>query len=384
MESFDSYIAISLIDQVEKKTIDIRNQPVYAFTVTDENIALMPTRFQISLGANAPDVNTAIMASGETICEDNSTARITLDTSEPGVQYSVEWNGTKISEPIPGTGSSIQLDVNISNLSIGDNNVTVRAQAGVCSGNALATLPVITKVKRGEIKSVQDGSVCKGGTVTLRASGADNNGWYQWYDRLDDSQPIAGVQGEEFITPSLVKSKTYYVSVVNALGCEGTRQPVTATVSYPEQITVIADGSTLISSAAEGNQWYLDGNLLENATSSTLQALVSGVYTVNATNGGCTSTASIEFTSEEGELEAITVFPNPTADKVYIRVKTANNNVTATMVNSQGVELGTKELVGENGVKEAEFDLLPHATGIYNVKVLDGHKVVIKKIAKIK
>ena len=115
-----------------------------------------------------------------------------------------------------------------------------------------------------------------------------------------------------------------------------------------------------------------------------MQVSESGVYTVNTTKGGCTSTASIEYTGEEGEMDAISIFPNPTSDKVYIRIKSANNNVTATMVNSQGVELGTKELVGENGVKEAEFDLLPYATGIYNVKVLDGHKVVIKKIAKIK
>jgi hypothetical protein len=69
---------------------------------------------------------------------------------------------------------------------------------------------------------------------------------------------------------------------------------------------------------------------------------------------------------------------------VYIRVKTNNNNVIATMVNSQGVELGTNDLKGENGLKETEFDLLPYATGIYNVRILDGHKVVIKKIAKIK
>ena len=43
-----------------------------------------------------------------------------------------------------------------------------------------------------------------------------------------------------------------------------------------------------------------------------------------------------------------------------------------------------KSLVGENGVKETEFDLLPYANGIYNVRIVDGHKVYIKKIAKVK
>ena len=54
------------------------------------------------------------------------------------------------------------------------------------------------------------------------------------------------------------------------------------------------------------------------------------------------------------------------------------------MVNNQGIEIGTKKLAGENDIKEAEFDLLPYASGIYNLRVLDGQKVVIKKIAKIK
>jgi hypothetical protein len=87
-------------------------------------------------------------------------------------------------------------------------------------------------------------------------------------------------------------------------------------------------------------------------------------------------------TDSEGN-ETITVFPNPTTDKVVIRVKTANNNVTATLVNTQGVELVSKELVGDR-IKEVEFDLVSYASGIYNVRVLDGNKVVIKRIAKIK
>src|SRR5690606_11505674 len=101
-------------------------------------------------------------------------------------------------------------------------------------------------------------------------------------------------------------------------------------------------------------------------------------------NGACKSSASIEMIGSEEASDMIAVFPNPTTDKVYIRVKSRNNNVIATVVNSQGLELGTKDLKGENGFKEAEFDLLPYATGIYNVKILDGHKVIIKKIAKVK
>ena len=147
---------------------------------------------------------------------------------------------------------------------------------------------------------------------------------------------------------------------------------------------MINDEFTLISSVLEGNQWYLNGELLQDQTSNTLKAEKSGLYTVVVANGGCKSSASIEMIGAEEASDLIAVFPNPTTDKVYIRVKTTNNNVIATMVNSQGIELGTKDLRGEGGFKEAEFDLLPYATGVYNVRIIDGRKVVIKKIAKIK
>ena len=271
-------------------------------------------------------------------------------------------------------------------LSIGENNVTVTAQAGGgCSMATLAVKPVITKIRIGNVTSVQEGEVCQEGSTTLRATGADPDGWYHWYESSDDIKAIAGEKGPEFITPSLVKSKTYYVAAVNSLGCEGPRVPVKAIVSHTEeQVTLTVQGTTLLSSAETGNQWYRDGNLLEGETSNILQASEPGLYTVSIVNGACTSSASLEITDGEEDVEVIRVFPNPTKDKLYVRVKTTNNNVIATMVNNQGIEIGTKKLVGEDDIKEAEFDLLPFAAGIYNIRVLDGQKVVIKKIAKIK
>ncbi len=383
MESFDSFINMNLLDLVEKNTIDLKENKVYSFTVTEKNIDLISTRFQISIEGNSSPVNNTITAVGESICKDNSTAIITLETSELGVEYTAEWNGIKISEPVTGTGSLLKLTVNTSDLLIGANNVTVKAQSGVCSMTALSALPVITKINPGEIRIVQGGVVCGGGQASLIVSGATAEGWYQWYNSYDDKLPISGQSDAEYITPYLNKSKTYYVSAVNELGCEGARVPVNVVVTYPEEVSLTSAGSTLISSADAGNEWYLDGQLIKNATGNTWEAVEPGLYTVNVTNGGCSTSASLEILGEEGDV-GITVFPNPTTSKVLIRVKTANNNVTATLVNTQGIEIGSKPLIGEGEIKEAEFDLLTYASGIYNVRVQDGRKVIIKKIAKVK
>jgi hypothetical protein len=386
IESFDPLINITLIDQVEKTEINIRNQSTYSFTVTDENIGTILNRFMLSIEGNVSTANTAISANGETLCENDRLAHITLETSEQGITYSVELNGAKISDPKIGTGSSLQLDVNAELLAIGENNVTVIAQAGGgCSMATLTMKPVITKIRIGNVTSVQEGEVCEEGSTTLRATGADPDGWYQWYESSDDVEAIAGEKGSEFITPNLAKSKTYFVAAVNALGCEGARVPVKAIVSHSkEQVTLTAQGATLLSSAESGNQWYQNGNLLEGETSNILQVSEPGLYTVTIVNGACASSASLEITDGEGDVEVIRAFPNPTKDKLFVRVKTTNNNVTATMVNNQGFEISTKKLMGENEIKEAEFDLLPYASGIYHLRVLDGQKLVIKKIAKIK
>jgi hypothetical protein len=382
LESFESFINIYLIDLVEDKTIDIRKQQEYAFAITDKNIDLAASRFQIHIEGNVPTVDNAISAVGESVCEDQATAVIMLDNSEHGVKYTAEWNGVEISESFEGTGSPLQMTISAAALLSGENHVTIKAQAGICTMSELSIKPVITKLASGKVTIVQGGGVCKEGSATLVVSGANEGGWYHWYESADDVEPIQGALGSEFVIPNLIKSKSYFVATVNELGCEGSKVEVKAVVSYPEEVNLSVEGNKLISSSTSNNQWFWNDLLLKGETSNTLHASESGIYTLKVTNGNCISTETIEITAEEEA--GINIFPNPTQNKVVIRVRTANNNVVATLVNTQGIEIGSKHLTGEGSVKETEFDLLPYASGIYNIRISDGQKLVIKKIAKTK
>ena len=145
------------------------------------------------------------------------------------------------------------------------------------------------------------------------------------------------------------------------------------------------DGTTLVSSAPEGNQWYFNDVLVEGETSAKIEAIDPGIYTVKITQGGCTSEASHEISEEDLNIyPAISIYPNPTRDKIWTRVKSENNNITAVLVNSAGMEIETKQLVGDGNIKEGEFDLIPQASGIYYLKILDGTKMFIRKVAKVK
>jgi hypothetical protein len=83
----------------------------------------------------------------------------------------------------------------------------------------------------------------------------------------------------------------------------------------------------LISSAATGNQWYLDGNPLSGVTAQFYAAGADGDYTVIATASGCSSAAS--------SAQPVTVNPSPavTADPVGSSICAYNSgsySVTAT------------------------------------------------------
>jgi len=387
LESFDANISIVLEDLLENKLINVGSERMYAFDVNEENISSLSSRFRITI--NAPKVNTLVKASGESLCEDKTTALITIKDSEEGVQYSATWQGEKLSGTEIGTGSTIQLSVNTNTLSAGENEITVWATSGLCSQAALTDSPVITKIKNYEIGSALDGTICTEGTATLTATGAAEGGFYNWYEDLGSDTPIAGQQSGEFITPVLTKTKTYFVAAVNSLGCESERVAVKAVVSYPNDVSLtLIDDLTLKSSHETGNQWYLNDILIESETLDVLRATEPGIYTLTVNEGGCILSTSREiselaFEGGTNVESVIKIYPNPTQDKVRIQVRSKNESVRAVILSPTGIEMDSKYLTGDNGVKEGEFDLLQYSAGIYNVRIMDGSKQLIKKIAKV-
>ncbi|MGA8810602.1 MAG: carboxypeptidase regulatory-like domain-containing protein, partial [Thermoanaerobaculia bacterium] len=100
--------------------------------------------------------------------------------------------------------------------------------------------------------------------------------------------------------------------VTNASGCSATNtanvtiNPIPATPTISGTNNFCTGGSTtLTSSSASGNQWFLNGNPIGGATNQTLVVTAGGSYTVTVTAGGCTSATSAPT--------VVTVNPNPNA-----------------------------------------------------------------------
>jgi hypothetical protein len=236
---------------------------------------------------------------------------------------------------------------------------------------------------------VVDGLICNAGTTSLTATGVAEGGFYNWYEDLDSNEPIISEQAGIFMTPAMTKTKTYYVAAVNSLGCEGARVPVKAVVSYAENVSLtMLDDTTLKSSHETGNTWYLNDNLIGEEISDVLIATAPGVYTLKVNQGGCISSTSREipelaFEGGTNVEPSIKIYPNPTQNKLRVQVRSRSENVKAVILSSTGVEIEAKSLTGDSGIKEGEFDLLSYAAGIYNIRIIDGSKLSIKKIAKV-
>src|ERR1019366_2245309 len=129
--------------------------------------------------------------------------------------------------------------------------------ANNCSNTASRVVSVFLLPTVGATES-PSATVCSGVSVTLSGTGATNYSW------------SGGITNGASFTPA--STTTYTVTGTDANSCSNTAtQLITvktcSTVATP---TITAQGTTLVSSATTGNQWYLNGVAISGATSQTV------------------------------------------------------------------------------------------------------------------
>lgn len=91
----------------------------------------------------------------------------------------------------------------------------------------------------------------------------------------------------------------------------------------------------LTSNTANGNQWFLNGTALAGATGPSLSVTQSGAYTLQVTVEGCVSDISdqqaIVITGDiaNGTKLLLTIYPNPTNDKLYVSLQGFKQGIEA-------------------------------------------------------
>jgi hypothetical protein len=131
----------------------------------------------------------------------------------------------------------------------------------------------------------------------------------------------------------------------------------------------------LSSSAATGNQWYLNGTSISGATGQTYTALASGAYTVQVTQNGCsavsvvfnhTVTAIVSPSAWNGDVNA---YPNPADQNLFIK----NNGPRKLQVQLVDI-FGKNVYEGRLTVSTGVIDIHGLAAGVYQLLLTDLNK----------
>jgi len=222
-----------------------------------------------------------------------------------------------------------------------------------------------------------DTAKCLGSAVQFKVSASGGSSIsYQWYD---NGNPIGGATTNPYTLSGLVQADggPVYCDVMNGCSSSNSNTATLTVNALPVVPTISQNITSLISSSATGNQWYLNGTLIPGATGQNFVVTQNGNYLVTVTNANGCSSSSAPYNFSDTGIQAgkayntITLSPNP-ANAVL--------NVTLPANISGSVRLTIFDLLG-NRVLDKQEILFPAGTllsmdigslpeGLYTLRVL--------------
>lgn len=226
-------------------------------------------------------------------------------------------------------------------------------------------------------------TVCPGASLTLTTPAG--NSQYAWYkDGTLLPQTTASI--------STTQTGTYTVAVRNASGCSSDQSVGTAVIAgvNPPKPAITLSTNGLVSSSPSGNQWFLNGSLITNATSQTI-APGAGSYMVRVTINGCSSTSDpfVITAAEDPSLMAtfsLSHAPNPVHESTDITFSLPKSSfATLRLINLAGatVKVLADKLfsAGQHTIKTTMHDI-PAGLYVYRLETDYGtlsRKMIVSK-----
>ncbi|MEO0403304.1 MAG: FG-GAP-like repeat-containing protein, partial [Bacteroidota bacterium] len=155
-----------------------------------------------------------------------------------------------------------------------------------------------------------DASICLGDSTLLIGEGAQTLQW-------------TGFEPGGFVTVTPEEDTTYELLATNEFGCEDTDEVVVEVNDNPSA-AISVDGNNLITGPGISFQWYLDGEIIEDASNQEYYVLQDGNYSVEVTNEwGCSTLSEEQFVMYVGVDELsrwglLSFYPNPASDRIIV------------------------------------------------------------------
>jgi hypothetical protein len=255
----------------------------------------------------------------------------------------------------------------------GNYTVISTTTAGCATGSTITALTVNALPAVPIITAGGPTTFCSGSSVLLTAS---SGAGYQWYK---DGTAITGAVSAAY---SATASGAYAVEVSNAGGCSNISAATNITATVTATPTIVQASDTLISSAASGNQWFLNSASISGAVNQKHKILNTGSYTVRVTDAnGCqsvfsaplaviiTATPNLVVNSKEW-----LVFPNPVTDGKLVIHKNGilNGSATAQVLSLEGKPIAEKKIGAHT-----EWNISGIAAGTYYLRITEKKTVAV-------
>ncbi|MBP6333869.1 MAG: T9SS type A sorting domain-containing protein [Bacteroidia bacterium] len=243
------------------------------------------TPYQVLWTVNVRDTAVAVASSNDTeFCTGQ-----TLNLSATGVG-TFTWAG-------PNSYTSSSQNPTISGLTASQSGVYTVTASNSCGTTSSSVNITVSSSVNASITSQGPATFCSGNFVVLDAGSASGR-TFQWYR---NASPISGATGNVY---SAAQTGSYTVLVtITGTSCTATSAPLVVTVNpapgasiSTTDPTVFCQGDSALLQAQTGTgysyQWFRNSQIIATGTSSQLNALTTGAYTVVTSIGSCSDTSS--------------------------------------------------------------------------------------------
>jgi hypothetical protein len=324
----------------------------YSARITDENGCTAVSNALITETLPLPDASILFDVAFPVLCGDDDTLLIYTAPANEYTWYSqtdviVDAQTFELAITNPG---SYSVEVT------GDNGCTASSPAiEVASFDA----PQITLEPTGLI------NLCEGQSQLFEAI-TSGQGQLYWH--------LNGVW-QEVVFDSFwetAEGGVYQVSVVDDNGCEAYSETAELAVIIVETPVILnggitAEGQLLLTDAAAGHQWYLNGEMIPGATEAEYNATENGVYSVISIEDVCESELSAGFEVILGDVSIhdssrISVYPNPCSDFIRLEIKPGAGSHYV-LYDSSGRVVSSEVIAGAITI----FDTQSWSEGLYHI-----------------
>ena len=220
---------------------------------------------------------------------------------------------------------------------------------------------------------------CFGNSAVLTSSMPTGNQW------MKDGVVMNGEINKNLV----VKITGDYIVTNKVNGITIKSNPTSVLVNpIPEKPIITSNFlRVMVSSAASGNQWYIDTiTAIFGETNTSFKPTTPGWYAVKVTDNGCIGLFSDKFNYQDRATiimdSVISIYPNPAHNTFVITFNTALSD----RVNIEVLDFNGKLIVSKSNIKDKDqVDISTLTPGIYTVSIYDGFGKIISssKILKL-